>query len=111
MLGASQQLWYQFSNPREVWYNKKRTWVVYALFWYFVKSVISTIPPSSLTPSGTAWTATNIIHSITSFYLFHYLTKLPYCPSKYEKLTLWEQIDNQKHWVIFILLRSPFLIL
>jgi len=50
--------------------------------------------------SGVAWTVVNCLYALLTFYFFHWVKVLPwpYHPTKDATLTVWEQIDNEKHW-------------
>ena len=50
--------------------------------------------------SGTAWTYTNMVHFLITFYLFHWKKGSPINADQgqFDDLTFWEQIDDGVHW-------------
>ncbi|KAJ3120134.1 hypothetical protein HK098_004821 [Nowakowskiella sp. JEL0407] len=58
-----------------------------------IRIMFSTIP--GLTTEA-AWTLTNLVYNLGTFFMFHWLIGTPFelNQGKFENLTLWEQIDN-----------------
>eukprot|EP01126_Amoeba_proteus_P034992 TRINITY_DN3517_c0_g1_i4.p1 TRINITY_DN3517_c0_g1~~TRINITY_DN3517_c0_g1_i4.p1 ORF type:complete len:116 (+),score=8.16 TRINITY_DN3517_c0_g1_i4:145-492(+) len=81
--------------PHKEWYNQKRAWLVYVVL------VCSTrVFWGVFFASNIAWTITNLVHALVSFYLFHWCKGLPFphYASREDKLTMWEQLDDEKHF-------------
>eukprot|EP01124_Arcella_intermedia_P017333 TRINITY_DN24100_c0_g1_i1.p1 TRINITY_DN24100_c0_g1~~TRINITY_DN24100_c0_g1_i1.p1 ORF type:complete len:153 (-),score=23.35 TRINITY_DN24100_c0_g1_i1:75-533(-) len=83
-------------NPNVSWYSKKRVWAFYLLCIALLRFglVLFHIRPPI------AWTLTHIIHSAISFFILHWTkgSPFPHDNTKKDKLTIWEQIDNEKQY-------------
>jgi len=83
-------------NPNVSWYNKKRVWAVYILL---ISIVRFTFALFHIEPA-LAWTLTNVLHSTLSFFCLHWNkgSPFPHLNTKKDRLTIWEQIDNEKQY-------------
>lgn len=80
-------------NKNVEFIDKPESWIFYTLLIIVVRVIIGGFGVSSTS----AWTVVNLIHTITSFYLFHWKLGSPFVDDhgEYSTLTFWEQIDDQ----------------
>ncbi|KAI0989942.1 hypothetical protein GJ496_004242 [Pomphorhynchus laevis] len=81
------------NNPNSTWLNSKGTWLTYILLLSLIHLACLSIP---FINTSTAWTLTNTLHNLISFYLVHMITGTPWesvDQGEARKYTYWEQID------------------
>eukprot|EP01125_Pyxidicula_operculata_P008312 TRINITY_DN2798_c0_g1_i1.p2 TRINITY_DN2798_c0_g1~~TRINITY_DN2798_c0_g1_i1.p2 ORF type:complete len:153 (-),score=27.31 TRINITY_DN2798_c0_g1_i1:1137-1595(-) len=83
-------------NPNVSWYHKKRTWFVYVTLIYIARLLMAFLHINI----ALAWTIVNLIHSVSTFFALHWAkgSPFPHTNSKIDKLTVWEQIDNEEQY-------------
>mmetsp|Transcript_5985 Transcript_5985/g.17135 ORF Transcript_5985/g.17135 Transcript_5985/m.17135 type:complete len:170 (-) Transcript_5985:514-1023(-) len=84
--------------PRPPGINKNTNWLSSPGSWAFYSGLIvfGWLLLSLFMDGGIAWTWIHIIHSIITFYVFHWMKGSPVDSDqgKYDKLTFWEQFDD-----------------
>jgi len=80
-------------NPNVAWYNKKRVWLIYFFLIYIGRVLFSLLHFNT----AWAWTLTNVFHAILTFLVLHWSkgSPFPHRAGKTDRLTVWEQIDNE----------------
>ncbi|KAJ5080731.1 orm1-like protein [Anaeramoeba ignava] len=99
--------------------NKSINWAGDKFFWIFYVWIIFGFRiflwMIGIEDSAAAWTATNIVHSVVTFFAFHWIKGTPFSYDQgiYDKLTFWEQIDCeiQNTWTRKFLLIIPIVLL
>jgi len=85
-------------NINAQWISERGTWITYTALILLVRIFLWAI----LGPQYhcMAWTTINIVHSIVTFVTFHWIKGSPFEGSrhKYDKYTLWEQLDWGVQW-------------
>eukprot|EP00128_Syssomonas_multiformis_P016208 Colp12_sorted_trinity150504_noHs@1542 len=87
-----------FANRNEEFLHEKGFWVVYVLGIGFFRLILGFVP---FLTNSTAWSATNIIHNLATLGVFHFIKGTPFGAEdqgKYNRLTLWEQLDEGKQF-------------
>eukprot|EP00051_Salpingoeca_urceolata_P026999 m.479630 g.479630 ORF g.479630 m.479630 type:complete len:163 (-) comp21535_c0_seq1:302-790(-) len=85
-------------NPNESWINAKGFWVYYVLVVLMIHLILLAIP---VFPTAWTWSLTNALHSVVTFFAFHWLKGTPFSTfdeGEAETLTQWEQIDHGKQF-------------
>jgi len=82
-------------NKNATWLSSPGAWISYVLILALARIFLSGLGLSELA----AWTLWNTLHSIITFICIHWVKGTPFShdvisESKYDKLTLWEQIDS-----------------
>jgi len=82
-------------NRNASWLNSTGTWIIYVVIIVLARILLSTLMTASH-----AWTVWNASHAAITLLLFHWIKGVPFGDEgtysgdgKYDKLTLWEQID------------------
>jgi len=83
-------------NRNAAWINGTGAWIT-----YIIAIVLSILLLLVFFPSFIALTVVNVLHSVITFFAFHWVKGAPFSTegtyvgeSKYSKLTLWEQLDS-----------------
>jgi len=82
-------------NKNTTWINSPGVWITYVIILILARVFLSGLGLSELA----AWTLWNTLHSLITFICIHWVKGTPFShesvsESKYDKLTLWEQIDS-----------------
>ncbi|UZJ55096.1 hypothetical protein CBS101457_004416 [Exobasidium rhododendri] len=80
-------------NANADWVNYKGAWVIHVVLIMLGKILVDVVPGME---QDTSWTIVNVGYIAISFLMFHYVTGTPFESNAgvYDKLTLWEQIDE-----------------
>ena len=86
-------------NPNTAPFQRKRFWFFYV---FLIVGFVSFFHFLGVKPN-VYWTITNIVHSIITFVFMHWVKGSPlessyYPQGKYDKLTFWEQLDEQRQF-------------
>ncbi|KAJ1566540.1 hypothetical protein HK405_009404, partial [Cladochytrium tenue] len=89
MEGSSAQL----INPNSTWLNLRGSWITNVCLIVGLRIILGTIPGVS---SEFAWTLTNLIYNLATFFMFHSIIGTPFevNQGEFDGRTLWEQIDG-----------------
>jgi len=82
-------------NKSTSWIRGTGAWITYVLAIIVFRLFLSAFFLSPVV----AWTTWNVSHAVVTFFLFHWLKGVTFTDEethdgKYDKLTLWEQIDS-----------------
>ncbi|EGG13287.1 hypothetical protein DFA_11048 [Cavenderia fasciculata] len=84
-------------NRNESWMHSQSFWVVYIIGLLLFKLIISIVFPDY----QYGWLVVTVIHAIITWFAFHWQKGIPFDLSdqgKYNRLTLWEQIDKGQQY-------------
>ncbi|KAJ5078702.1 ormdl protein [Anaeramoeba ignava] len=99
-------------NKSVVWTGDKFFWCLYVFIIFGFRIFLGML---GISDPGTAWTITTVVHSFVTFFAFHWIKGTPFQfdQGRYEKLTFWEQIDDQVQntWTRKFLLIIPIVLL
>jgi len=77
-------------NVNAGWINSAGSWSTYITLIAFTRLVFWMMNISD----EIAWTLTNLLHTVITFSVMHWIKGAPFSSGKYDGLTFWEQIDD-----------------
>eukprot|EP00093_Oithona_nana_P012342 12342.XXX_882094_881550_1 [CDS] Oithona nana genome sequencing. len=94
MMGGGQDF---VENPNANYMNGRGFWAFYVLLIVHFHLTLLTLPIITFTVPW-CWTATNVVHNLITFFVFHWTKSTPWLsPIEHgntRRLTHWEQIDH-----------------
>ncbi|EGF77625.1 hypothetical protein BATDEDRAFT_27467 [Batrachochytrium dendrobatidis JAM81] len=81
------------NNPNSTWVNSRGSWIATIVVIFFMRVGLAVVPGITTEAS---WTLTNVGYNTITFFMFHWISGVPYSinQNEYDGLTLWEQIDG-----------------